>query len=266
MKKRLGHAVSAWVLVANPARRSAGPAGWSRAAVSSRCRAAVPIPAPAGTLRSRAMAPMWPAALLLALRSALLSVGLGALAGPLAAADATDPDWPCIQRRVDALSVGLMWPHPIGEAALAPGTRAEVDELGARLALRRLSLEDLAPDVSAFTAVHGADPALTGAVFAEVFERLSTIRHRVMVGITDYARHQGALATRIDAARTEVERLLAADAPDHDRIDALEEQIDWDERIYDDRADSLTYVCETPVLLEKRLYAVAQMLLAAGGE
>ena len=54
---------------------------------------------------------------------------------------------------------------------------------------------------------------------------------------------------------------MAAEAPDFDRVDQLEEQIDWDERIYHDRARSLTYVCETPVLLEKRAYAIAQILL-----
>ena len=36
--------------------------------------------------------------------------------------------------------------------------------------------------------------------------------------------------------------------------------MDWDERIHTDRQRSLTYVCETPVLLEKRLYAIAQLL------
>ena len=47
---------------------------------------------------------------------------------------------------------------------------------------------------------------------------------------------------------------------DFDTVDKLEEQLDWDERIYRDRAKSLTYVCETPVLLEKRLFALAQIL------
>ena len=55
--------------------------------------------------------------------------------------------------------------------------------------------------------------------------------------------------------------LAAADPQDRDRIDELEEQIDWDERVYRDRERSLTYVCESPVLIEKRLYAIAQMLL-----
>jgi hypothetical protein len=53
---------------------------------------------------------------------------------------------------------------------------------------------------------------------------------------------------------------MASEAPDYDRVDALEEQLDWQQRIYRDRAQALTYVCETPVLLEKRTFALAQAL------
>ena len=57
--------------------------------------------------------------------------------------------------------------------------------------------------------------------------------------------------------------LMEAENPDFDEVDRLEEQLDWDERIYTDRQRSLIHVCETPVLMEKRLYAISQMLLAA---
>ncbi|MNT95475.1 hypothetical protein D3C72_2373610 [compost metagenome] len=56
-------------------------------------------------------------------------------------------------------------------------------------------------------------------------------------------------------------KLSAEKAPDFDRIDKLEEEMDWNERIYLDRSRALTYVCETPVLIEKRAYAIAQILL-----
>ena len=50
----------------------------------------------------------------------------------------------------------------------------------------------------------------------------------------------------------------------NDRVDALEEQVDWDQRIFTDRQKTITYLCETPTLLEKRLYAISQMLQEAG--
>ena len=48
-------------------------------------------------------------------------------------------------------------------------------------------------------------------------------------------------------------------------MDAVEEELDWRIRIFEERDRSLTYVCESPVLLERRAYALAQMILQAAG-
>ncbi|WP_299819146.1 hypothetical protein [uncultured Jannaschia sp.] len=185
------------------------------------------------------------------------------LATAAPAADFADPAWPCVQRKVERLSVGLMWPDPpLSAPEMSDDTAAAVDDLVARLSLRRIPVEDLPPRVEAFTKAHGTDRTLLGHVFAQVFDRLARTRSEVMTGIEDYSLDQIALSRRIDAARGEMDTQMAQDAPDFDRVDALEEQIDWDQRIYTDRQRSLTYVCETPVLLEKRLYAIAQMLAA----
>ncbi|SFR00109.1 hypothetical protein [Poseidonocella sedimentorum] len=195
---------------------------------------------------------------------AALFFGAG-LVLPAAAADFSDPTWPCIQRKVERLSPGLMWPAPLEEVTLAPEVESAVEDLVARLALRRTEVEDLQPIVSDFTRENGADPALLGEVFSRVFTRMARTRSAIIKGIEDYSLQQIALAEKIDAARTEMTALMQADAPDFDKVDALEEQVDWDERIFIDRQRSLTYVCETPVLLEKRLYAIAQLLQDAQG-
>ncbi len=54
----------------------------------------------------------------------------------------------------------------------------------------------------------------------------------------------------------------AAEEPDFDAIDAEEEALDWDQRILTERQQSLTYVCETPVLLEQRAFALGRALSA----
>ena len=56
--------------------------------------------------------------------------------------------------------------------------------------------------------------------------------------------------------------LEAAATPDFDAIDAQEEQLDWNTRIFQDRQQALTYVCETPVLLEQRVFALARAIAA----
>jgi hypothetical protein len=191
---------------------------------------------------------------------------LGGLGNSATAADFSDPTWPCIQRKVGALSVGLMCPHPVPEEELDPDTAKSVDELAQRLALRRLALEDLTPDIDAFTADVSTDKDLLGRVFSETFDRLSGTRNAIMQGIEEYSLSQIALSEKIDSAREEMDTIMAGDDPDFDKVDALEERIDWEERIYTERARSLTYICETPVLLEKRLYSIAQMLLAKASD
>lgn len=192
----------------------------------------------------------------------LLLAALGALTvTPGQAADFSDPTWPCVQRKVDRLSVGLMWPHPIEDPALSQDVEKDVGELVGRLTLRRLDLAEVEPALSEFTSEHGSDTALLGHVFSRAFDALSSTRVAIIEGIAEYSLDQIALSERIEASRVDMDDLMKVPEPDFDKVDALEEQIDWDERIYTDRQRSLTYLCETPVLLEKRLFAIAQMLL-----
>ncbi|WP_417742536.1 hypothetical protein [Salipiger sp.] len=180
------------------------------------------------------------------------------------AADFSDPTWPCIQRKVERLSVGLMWPAPLSEEALEPATKAAVGELAETLALRRVDLEDARGEVAAFAEAHGHNMALMGAVFERVFDRLSSRRTRIIDGIGEFSLGQIALSEKIDGNRAEMDSQMAQPEPDFDRVDALEEQVDWDQRIFTDRQKTITYLCETPTLLEKRLYAISQMLQEAG--
>lgn len=177
-------------------------------------------------------------------------------------ADYSDPTWPCIQRKVESLSLGLMWPSVI-DASLLDGQdalQADVNELADTLALRRVEVNDLRAPAEAFAAKYEGDPATLGLVFDRVFASLSKRRTRIIGGIGDFSLSQIALAEQIDANRLEMDELLDAAKPDFDRIDALEEQIDWDQVIHSDRQRSIQYLCETPQLIEKRLFAIAQLL------
>jgi hypothetical protein len=178
------------------------------------------------------------------------------------AADFSDPTWPCIQRKVEDLSIGLMWPHPIPGDAADAALAAEIEALAELLVLRRTEVGDLGPEVAAFAAAHGGDPAALGRLFARAFTSLAQRRTRIMDGIADFSLGQIALAGQIDSRRLELDRLTDAAEPDFDEIDRLEEQLDWDEVIFTDRQKSITYLCETPQLIEKRLYAIAQLLAA----
>ncbi|MEM9439583.1 MAG: hypothetical protein AAGA73_03985 [Pseudomonadota bacterium] len=183
---------------------------------------------------------------------------------PAIAADFSDPTWPCVQRKVEKLSLGLMWPMPV-DPQFTPEddvTEKNIGELVETLVLRRIELDDTRPSIDAFAERHAGDASLLGQVFAAVFERLSQRRSQIIEGIGDFSLGQIALAEKIDGTRLEMNKLMEAEDPDFDRVDALEEQLDWDQTVYSDRQRSITYLCETPILLEQRLYSVAQMLQA----
>ncbi|MCP1200643.1 hypothetical protein [Notoacmeibacter sp. MSK16QG-6] len=192
------------------------------------------------------------------MKATRLTFCLMLLSTPAMANDFSDPDWPCIQRKAANLSAGIMWPHPVEDGELDQDAR----DLVAILSLRRVDLEEAEKRVEAFVQARPeTDARLLGRIFIGVFDNLSGLRNRLIDGIANYAQSQASLSVKIDEARGEMETQLSAEQPDYDRMDRLEETIDWNERIYKDRQRSLTYVCETPVLLEKRLYAVAQILM-----
>ena len=186
---------------------------------------------------------------------------LVALAPVAAMAAQATPDWPCIQPRQPHLSLGQVWTGPqpdAGTEALAAST--EIAALADRLAQRRLPVADAEAEIAAFA--EGRDPAARTALMQALFERIDRQRSLLMDGISRYGHKQVALAAQVQARRARMATLEAADKPDFDAIDAEEKALDWDQRVFTDRQQSLTYVCETPVILEQRLFALGRALAA----
>ena len=45
-----------------------------------------------------------------------------------------------------------------------------------------------------------------------------------------------------------------------ERIDDLANQLEWDIRVYEDEKKTLSYVCEVPQLIERRLFALSRTI------
>ncbi|MDD2867289.1 hypothetical protein [Neomegalonema sp.] len=194
---------------------------------------------------------MFRIALLAATAALVCGLGSAQAAGPL------DPDWPCIQRRVPQITLGQVWSGPAPDEAMEARAReAKIQDLAARLAQRRTPLPEAEALIAAFAAE--APPEDVAALYLAVFERINAARSRVMSGITRYAHKQAAMDRTIEDLRARFEKLNAADPPDFDALDAAEKELDWSTRIFQDRQQSLTYVCETPVILEQRAFALGR--------
>ncbi|HHY03370.1 MAG TPA: hypothetical protein GX686_11025 [Paracoccus sp.] len=182
-----------------------------------------------------------------------------ALMVPVAAQAATPTaDWPCIQRLQPRLSLGQAWsgPPPAEGAAIPSATAALAD----RLVQRRLALDEAEADIADFAA--STDAEGLALLMQAVFQRIDTQRATIIQGISRYGHAQVALAEQVETRRRHMAELETADPPDFDAIDAEERALDIDMRVFTDRQQSLTYVCESPVLLEQRLFALGRAIAA----
>ena len=174
------------------------------------------------------------------------------------AAQNNDPDWPCIQRLQPRLSLGQAWtgPTPPDGAAIP----AETAALAERLVQRRMTMDEAETEIAAFAATTDAEGL--ALLMQAVFHRIDTQRATIIQGISRYGHAQVALAAQVETRRRRMAELEAADSPDFDAIDAEERALDIDMRVFTDRQHSLTYVCESPVILEQRLFALGRAIAA----
>ncbi|MDJ0943013.1 MAG: hypothetical protein QNJ30_06095 [Kiloniellales bacterium] len=193
-------------------------------------------------------------------RPALLAASLLILAGPARAAGSGEPDWPCVQRKVPEISAGMVWAGPpVEEFAGDWKGDAEVSQLAGTLAARRTDIEAAKAAVADFAAGLGTDrnERLT-LLFAATLDIVNKERASIISGIGRYTRRQQALAEKIGRLAGELKALPAGETA---KRQELEQQRLWDIRIYEDRERSLTYICEQPVLLEQRVFALAREIM-----
>jgi septal ring factor EnvC (AmiA/AmiB activator) len=178
---------------------------------------------------------------------------------PVLAATGEDPEWPCAQRLVPQLAPAVMWPGPPVHSTDGAAANPLIDELATELAARRVPIEQAKVQVGDFAqtlADQQRDEQLT-RLFARTLEIINHDRSSIIQGIKKYVRGQRALAENITEKN---ERLSALPKENVAERDALTAERDWDVRIYDDRAKSLTYLCDQPVVLEQRAFALARAI------
>ena len=168
-------------------------------------------------------------------------------------------NWPCVQRKVETIQPAQVWAGPSldtgKDVALTPDMRSLID----RAIARRISGEEAQQMVRDFLANVPDDrkEAVGTALFADMLRRLNAERTQILAGIERYGSKQKALAAALRKKTAELGR-LQREASDITAINDMREQVVWDTRIFDERRHSLTYVCEVPVLIEQRAFALGR--------
>ena len=210
---------------------------------------------PANWRRPRRKAALWLIALTVTLESASLVA-----AEPRA--DSPERNWPCHQILVGRLSLAAVWSGPSIEG-LAWRNDQAVADIVATLAARRTPLDAAERAIEDFAQSQGASKTKKlVSVFAGLFETLNDERTQVIEGLLRFGAKQKELAEKIRAENAFPREAPGKEPPQASRQgeETVARDLEWDLRVFDERHQSLTYVCETPALIEQRLFALAKVI------
>jgi hypothetical protein len=184
---------------------------------------------------------------------------------PAHAADPRNPDWPCVQAKVPEMSVAAVWAGPpLDDVGNKWESDTQVKDVVSRLAARRTPVEEAQKIATDFLAGSGdARQERAKLVFAGLFDTLNRLRAEVINGIERYTRRQREFAERIRADTLRLRALQDQPAADQKEVEQLGEQVQWDTRIFEDRRRTIGYVCEVPVVIEQRLFALSRTIQQA---
>jgi hypothetical protein len=188
----------------------------------------------------------------------------GLASGESMALDRRYPDWPCQQLKVPTIAMASIWSGPVFEATSSRSDDPKMSDLVAQLAARRTPMDEARRLIQDYV-VGGAEErqGKAKALFAALFDLLNTQRDQVMTGIERFSRKEKALASDIRANVDKLRDLQDSGQADAATIDSLSKGIEWETRIFEDRAKSTTYVCEVPTLIEKRLFDLGKAIQQA---
>jgi hypothetical protein len=180
-----------------------------------------------------------------------------------AAAQPADPDWPCIQRLVPELAVSQMWAGPPGDTADVLEPAGDSAELAHRLASRSMPMAEAEAVIDRFADSLAPEQRNTQLrlLFEEVLQQINQERSEIIAGIKSYTRKQQHLAAKIAQDSQKLANLQPGTTPDAQTRELVQAR-QWDVRVFEDRRRILTQICEQPVLLEQRAFALSRAMQA----
>jgi len=196
------------------------------------------------------------------------AVGLAAASADAAAQGALeqDPDWPCEQALVPQVSAAVVWDGPPvdglqGDWHAEPGVRALVEGVTRPQASEAEAQQAI--DVFAAGLAPGDKDRMLTLAFAGVLETLNQDRGSLISGIKRYSRDQARRAQALGGELDELVR-LEQDTSESARqeLEALKKRLELEQRIFDEREQTIPYLCLRPVSVEQRLGFLARALAA----
>ena len=180
----------------------------------------------------------------------------------VAQAPASAPDWwSCVQRYVPELSAGVFW---TGEL---PGSEALQDHFAIVEVARQLTdrVVPFADAVKMIEQFFESEPwkkdksKAAGLLVSAITVAANEHRDRVMQGIKRFSTRQRMMLNRIDQQAQKIEQIDNGQEDSSMRAD-LEVRQKWDIRVFEEREQLSAALCEQPVFLEQRLFALGKQI------
>ena len=199
--------------------------------------------------------------------SALSLAIVACWARPAQAVDPRYPDWPCQQLKVPEISIASVWAGPpLDPADTARAANEKETNLVARLAARRTPMDDARKLIADYIVGTSAERQQKAkSLFGALYSTLNAQRNDVMSGIERFSRKEKAMADDI-RAQAEKLRTMQDQSTDPEKTQQLTSQLAWQTRIFEDRRKSTSYVCDVPVMIEKRLFDLGSAIQSAMNE
>ena len=188
---------------------------------------------------------------------------------PALAAQGGDPDWPCIQRKVPELSLGQVWTGAaLPQTAAGWSKDAAISHLVTELAARRVSLPEAQQKIReyAYSLPEAEKERRMTMLVQGLFDHMNRERSVVIAGITRYAHAQRDMAAFLRQEASAVDALRAKPAADPNELARRNDRLMFQTRVFQERAQSLSFVCEVPTLIEQRLYALVKSIAQTLGD
>lgn len=173
--------------------------------------------------------------------------------------------WPCVQRKVEAVSVAQIWDGPSIEDVKGWFRDNEISALVEVLSSRRIPVDQAEAAVEAFAKElpeDKKDERLT-LLFAGLFDRATTQRRGIMAGIERYQKSQQERSRELERQSSAISELQAKAGTDDDaaaKLTDAQEKFNWAQRIFHERQTNIPLACELPVLIEERLFILTRAI------
>jgi len=182
-----------------------------------------------------------------------------------ASAPEAKSDWPCEQTQRPEISIGSVWHGSDPESAAATTWRDNqaVAALVEQIAPRRMPQDQAIEAVHRFSAGYKDDrEKVLTALFAGLFETMGQERSQIIQGIKHFNGRQDSLSQRIQDGWKQLDALdpSSADPKVIEQRMTIQQTIDWDSRVFDDREHLLPVICQQPSVIEQRLFALSRAI------